>query len=48
MCYFACHANFAIICGPPKEAKLDWLWRGREKKGEVEWGPSKLTPITTY
>jgi hypothetical protein len=31
MCYFACHATFAIIGGPPKEVKLNWLWRGREK-----------------
>jgi hypothetical protein len=31
MYYFACHATFAMIRGPPKEVKLDEMWRGREK-----------------
>jgi hypothetical protein len=46
-CYFECHATFAMIGGPPKEIKLDGVWRGREKKSKVGWGPPKLTPITT-
>jgi hypothetical protein len=41
MCYFACYATFAMTRGPPKEVKLDELWRGRER--EVKLGGSTKT-----
>jgi hypothetical protein len=47
MCYFACHATFAMIGGPPKEVKLMGCGEGERKRSKVGWGPPKLTPIIT-
>jgi hypothetical protein len=45
--YFACHATFVMIGGPPKEVKLDGSEEGERKRSKVGWSSPKLTPITT-